>query len=258
MRDEANAAFYDGDSRSYDETRWVSDAGIFTDTAQQEIVADLTNAWSEVKILEAGPGTARFTIPLARKANRISLVDISSGMLETAQENLAKEGLETAIVEARQGSLYELPFADGQFDRAICLNVLSHIENSALALKELSRVVRPGGEVLINYPNLQSYYWPAARRINDRAKAVDVDVYSIWDTPKENASAAGIGEPWFDPSARSRSRPAITGAISSVAGRSNPRPNFSTRLVKPICTHPLLSLSEGRIEATDTDPTACS
>lgn len=185
MRDEANAAFYDGDSRSYDETRWVSDAGIFTDAAQQEIVADLTNAWSEVKILEAGPGTARFTIPLARKANRISLVDISSGMLETAQENLAKEGLETAIVEARQGSLYELPFADGQFDRAICLNVLSHIENSALALKELSRVVRPGGEVLINYPNLQSYYWPAARRINDRAKAVDVDVYSIWDTPKK-------------------------------------------------------------------------
>jgi SAM-dependent methyltransferase len=184
MRDDANAAFYDGDSRSYDETRWVSDEGIFTDRAQQEIVADLTNGWSEVKILEAGPGTARFTIPLARKANRISLVDISTGMLETAQENLEKEGLGGAIDEARQGSLYELPFEDDQFDRAICLNVLSHIENSALALKELARVVRPGGEVLINYPNLQSYYWPAARRINNRAKAVDVDVYSIWDTPK--------------------------------------------------------------------------
>lgn len=54
------------------------------------------------------------------------------------------------------GSLLSLPFADGSFDRALCLDVLEHLPypEQPLALAELYRVVRPGGEVLVSVPNL--------------------------------------------------------------------------------------------------------
>ena len=54
------------------------------------------------------------------------------------------------------GSLASLPFADGSFDRGLCLDVLEHLAfpEQAPALAELFRVVRPGGELLVSVPNL--------------------------------------------------------------------------------------------------------
>jgi SAM-dependent methyltransferase len=53
-------------------------------------------------------------------------------------------------------SLTALPFADGAFDRALCLDVLEHLayEEQPRALAELHRVLRPGGELLVSIPNL--------------------------------------------------------------------------------------------------------
>ena len=183
MKDDANAGFYDSDSTTYDSDRWVTNAGAYTFERQKRIVDELTAGWSNSEVLEVGPGTARFTIPIARKRNKITLVDISTGMLDVAQENIANAGLNDAISEAIEGSLYDLPFSDSKFDFAVSLNVLSHIEDSATAIGELARVVKPGGQVLLNYPNLESFYWPAARRINARSKAVGLEVFSIWERP---------------------------------------------------------------------------
>ena len=132
---------------------------------------------------------------MARRQIKITLLDISSGMLDVAQANLAKEGLSDSVAAAVEGSVYELPFADGYFDNAICLNVFSHIENCDVAIRELARVVKPGGRLLINYPNLESFFWPVARRINARSKAVGEEVFSIWQRPRhisECLQAAGL------------------------------------------------------------------
>src|SRR6185503_13115809 len=53
-------------------------------------------------------------------------------------------------------SLAHLPYADGSFDRALCLDVLEHLPfpEQSVALAELFRVVRPGGELLVSVPNL--------------------------------------------------------------------------------------------------------
>ena len=53
-------------------------------------------------------------------------------------------------------SLSELPYAAGAFDRALCLDVLEHLTfpEQSVALGELFRVVRPGGELLVSVPNL--------------------------------------------------------------------------------------------------------
>jgi SAM-dependent methyltransferase len=92
--EDANVAFYDADSSSYDQQRWTSRAGARTNRVQQRTVQDLRADWGHQRILEVGPGTARFTLPLTRKDNRMTLVDVSTGMLEAAQENLEEAGLD--------------------------------------------------------------------------------------------------------------------------------------------------------------------
>ena len=71
---------------------------------------------------------------------------------------LAIHGLDAhyASEHVTQGSLTELPYPDGSFDRALCLDVLEHLpfEAQPKALAELHRVIRSGGELLVSIPNL--------------------------------------------------------------------------------------------------------
>jgi SAM-dependent methyltransferase len=71
---------------------------------------------------------------------------------------LAIEGLDPnySSERVRNGSLTALPYADGAFERALCLDVLEHLsfEEQPKALAELHRVLRPGGELFVSIPNL--------------------------------------------------------------------------------------------------------
>ncbi|MGH2569257.1 MAG: class I SAM-dependent methyltransferase [Bacteroidota bacterium] len=185
MKDEGNARFYDSDSREYDAKRWQSKAGWYNNERQQQIVSELTESWHSLRLIEVGPGTARFTIPLARKGNRLTIIDVSAAMIEKAQTRIAEEGLAASIEQAICASVYELPVKDGQFDCAVCLNVISHLERPAAALQEFGRVLRPGGLLLFNYPNLHSFYRPYARKVNASARAVSENVYSVWQRPAD-------------------------------------------------------------------------
>jgi SAM-dependent methyltransferase len=71
---------------------------------------------------------------------------------------LAIEGLDAnySSPDIRTGSVCALPYADAAFDRALCLDVLEHLpfDQQSLALSELYRVLKPGGELLVSIPNL--------------------------------------------------------------------------------------------------------
>jgi SAM-dependent methyltransferase len=79
------------------------------------------------------------------------LVDEFAGALQI-------EGLDPNYTSdrVRAGSILNLPYGDGTFDRALCLDVLEHLEfeQQPVALAELFRVLRPGGELLVSIPNL--------------------------------------------------------------------------------------------------------
>ena len=184
-RETANPDFYNRDSATYDEQRWQSPGGAYTNRAQQDIVARLTADWAGHRVVEVGPGTARFTIPLAQRGAQITVVDISPGMLETARGNIEGAGVIERVEAFVEGSIYELPFADSSFDHAISLNVFNHLERAGDALKQLARVIKPGSTLLFNYANLNSWYWPAARRIRKRGTAVGQDVFSTWERPAD-------------------------------------------------------------------------
>jgi SAM-dependent methyltransferase len=73
-------------------------------------------------------------------------------------DRLAIEGVDAHYSSDRvqAGSVTALPHAPGTFDRALCLDVLEHLsfEEQIVALAELYRILKPGGELLVSVPNL--------------------------------------------------------------------------------------------------------
>lgn len=79
-------------------------------------------------------------------------------LVDEYADRLAIEGIDPnyGSERVRTGSLTALPFAEGSFDRALCLDVLEHLtfEEQPRALAELFRVLKSGGELLVSVPNL--------------------------------------------------------------------------------------------------------
>ena len=79
-------------------------------------------------------------------------------LVEEYASRLSIEGLDANYSSARvrSGSLTALPYADGTFDRALCLDVLEHLtfDEQRGALRELHRVLASSGELLVSVPNL--------------------------------------------------------------------------------------------------------
>lgn len=100
----------------------------------------------------------RYLDPLPR-ATRVLDAGCGEGLVvEEYKDRLTIEGLDPNYTSplVRRGSLTALPYADGAFDRVLCLDVLEHLtyEDQPKALAEIRRVLAPGGEALISVPNL--------------------------------------------------------------------------------------------------------
>jgi ubiquinone/menaquinone biosynthesis C-methylase UbiE len=98
-------------------------------------------------LLDAGGGTGRVAQALRSFAGRVVVADLSRGMLR--QANL-KNGLH--VVGARTE---RLPFADGAFERVLMVDALHHVFDQASTCTELLRVVKKGGRVVIEEPDVR-------------------------------------------------------------------------------------------------------
>ena len=94
---------------------------------------------------DLGCGTGQVTAALAPFVARVVAVDASSEMLQTAKERVGA----ASNVDLRRGDLEALPIDDERLDAAVLALVLHHVPDPAKALKDVARVVRPGGRVLI-------------------------------------------------------------------------------------------------------------
>ncbi len=93
-----------------------------------------------IAVLDAGCGPGRYLNHLRRHFPRAELVGV---------DPLAREGTSPAGVRFYQGELLRLPFAAGQFDLVLCIEALEHALLPGQACRELLRVARPGGVVLV-------------------------------------------------------------------------------------------------------------
>jgi ubiquinone/menaquinone biosynthesis C-methylase UbiE len=102
------------------------------------------------RLLDIGCGTGRHAVPLALGGFDVVGVDFAPGMLARAAGRAAQHRAELDLrqVDVRSG----LPFPDGSFDAALCSYVLQTIDNPVALLREVRRVLKPDGALLVEVP----------------------------------------------------------------------------------------------------------
>jgi len=100
------------------------------------------------RVLDVASGTAAVALELVHAAPGRAVVGIdqSPEMLAAGRERVSREGLSDRI-GLREGRAEALPFADGEFDALTFTYLLRYVDDVPATLRELARVVRPGGTV---------------------------------------------------------------------------------------------------------------
>ena len=99
------------------------------------------------RVLEVAPGPGYFSIELAKRGSfAITGLDISRTFMRIARENAAEAGVE---IDFQQGSASNMPFPKESFDFLLCRAAFKNFALPVEALKEMCRVLKPGGRAVI-------------------------------------------------------------------------------------------------------------
>lgn len=179
------SSYYDAFSAHYDVPRGDG-YHLFVDKLQEDIIAPYARGKD---VLEVGCGTGLLLEKAARIANSAKGIDPSSGMLRHAE----RRGLNVQLGDARI-----LPFANESFDLVYSFKVLAHVQPLQTALAEMSRVLRPGGILVIDFYNRHSLRYlarvvrgSAAIGQTDFTAAThrEDDIPTEWKSPREAAES---------------------------------------------------------------------
>lgn len=97
------------------------------------------------KILEAGSGAGRFTEVLLKTGADVYSFDFSTAVEANFTNNSKNENLFLF-----QGDIFNIPFEEGTFDKVFCLGVIQHTPDPYKAFQSLAKMVKPGGELVID------------------------------------------------------------------------------------------------------------
>jgi ubiquinone/menaquinone biosynthesis C-methylase UbiE len=138
------AYFESLDRGRYEYAPWMAEQLGYTGTAGLDV-------------LDVGCGQGIDLVRYARAGANVTGVDLTPRHVELARGHLAALGLTGTVVE---GDAERLPFPDDSFDRVSSNGVLHHTPDIAASLREIRRVLRPGGEArIIVYNKASLHYW---------------------------------------------------------------------------------------------------
>jgi demethylmenaquinone methyltransferase/2-methoxy-6-polyprenyl-1,4-benzoquinol methylase len=127
--------------------RWSRLLSLGQDPRWRRFLVSRIEAGPGDEVLDVATGTAAVAIELARRTGcRVVGLDQSVEMLAAGRQRVETAGLADRI-QLVEGSAEQLPFEDGSFDALTFTYLLRYVEEPEAALRELARVVRPGGRV---------------------------------------------------------------------------------------------------------------
>src|SRR5262249_29881906 len=102
------------------------------------------------RILEVGPGTGYYTLEVAdwiQPDGELEILDLQQEMLDHTMRRAGERAL--ANITPTQSDATSMPYEDGSFDAVYLTTVLGEIPDQDAALREISRVLKPGGRLVV-------------------------------------------------------------------------------------------------------------
>lgn len=112
-----------------------------------DAIVDATSAGKDDDVLDVACGPGIVACAFARRARHVTGIDLTPAMLERAAKLADEQGLSN--VRWQRGDVLPLPFADASFSIVVSRLAFHHFQQPALVLREMKRVCRPGGRVLV-------------------------------------------------------------------------------------------------------------
>lgn len=136
------------------------------------------------RLLDVGSGPGTITADLAERVSpgRVTALEVTEAAAELTRAELDRRGAEHATVKV--GDVHALPFGDDSFDVVHAHQVLQHVADPVLALREMARVTRPGGLVAVRDSDYHGFVWAPASSAIER-----------WLELYDAAARANGGEP---------------------------------------------------------------
>jgi ubiquinone biosynthesis O-methyltransferase len=148
------------DPSTYQQWR-SSELGRTTDRLERELIFDLVGNVAGLTVLDLGCGDGELAVELCRRGATVVGVDASPRMIEAAAERAHEE---SADIDFQVATAHALPFPPDAFDAVVSITMLCFIEDVAPVLREMARVLRPGGRLIIGELGKWST-WAAKRRV---------------------------------------------------------------------------------------------
>jgi len=142
--------------------RWrASTLGAITERVETKVVFDLAGSLDGKRLLDVGTGDGHYAIEAAARGALVTALDTEPHMLDAARARAMERGLPVVL---QQGRAQELPFHDGSFDIVIAVTVLCLVPDSERAVREMVRVLAPGGRLVLG--ELSRFnIWAVERRV---------------------------------------------------------------------------------------------
>jgi len=156
QEDLENKIYFDRWAKTYDDgriSRWFQHT--------QELVISFMSLRKDSYVLDVGCGTGYAVLRLASLIpyGKACGIDISSAMIEQARAKTPHKFVHQ--IEFTEATAENIPHLKDTFDNVICTNSFHHYKDSVRALREIMRVLKPGGQFVImeNAPDLSWYTW---------------------------------------------------------------------------------------------------
>ena len=127
--------------------------------AELDRVWDALRLHRDARVLDAGCGTGQWAIALAERGARVTAIDLSPEMIRLAREHARERGRD---IEWRTGDVTRLTDPLAVFDAIHARVLLQFVPDVPATLRELRRVLRPGGRLLASVPGALSPIYRAS------------------------------------------------------------------------------------------------